>query len=85
MREIRPSGSEGGGDRRVSPYLYQRARTPTLQLRCAMGLWSAGLRPAGAPASRAGARRSELAEKRWRPRLVARTPALKGHGVESLP
>ena len=25
MREIRLSGSEGGGDHRVSPYLYQSA------------------------------------------------------------
>jgi hypothetical protein len=24
MREIRTSGSEGGGDRRVSPYPYRR-------------------------------------------------------------
>jgi hypothetical protein len=31
MREIRLSGSEGGGDREVSPYPYQPARPPALR------------------------------------------------------
>ena len=30
MREIRPSGSEGGGDRKVSPYPYHGMRAVAL-------------------------------------------------------